>query len=61
MKRDLYERVGVQEYWLVDPDHDVLEIYRRSGDTFGAPDRYAKDDVVTTPLLPGLELPLNKI
>ena len=38
LKRDLYERVGVLEYWLVDPDRDIIEVYRRRvGGTFDAP------------------------
>lgn len=33
-KRDLYERVGVREYWLVHPQDRVLSIYRL--DAYGA-------------------------
>ena len=28
LKRDLYERVGVDQYWLVDPKRDVVNIYQ---------------------------------
>ena len=61
LKRDLYERAGVDEYWLVDPERDVVEVYRRGAGGFQPPLRYARPDVVTTPLLPGLHLPLDKI
>lgn len=27
-KRTLYERVGVREYWVVDPDNDCISVYR---------------------------------
>ena len=37
LKRDLYERVGVAEYWLVDPDGDFLTIYRRGAAGFLPP------------------------
>jgi Uma2 family endonuclease len=60
LKRDLYERVGVDEYWLVDPDRDVVTIYRRGAEGFNPPIRLEKDGVVTTPLLPGLELHLAR-
>lgn len=26
-KKNLYERMGVQEYWLVDPQYEAIEIY----------------------------------
>ena len=61
LKRDLYERVGVEEYWLVDPDRDAVTIYRRDGAEFLPPVRFEKEAVVTTPFLPGFELPLTRV
>jgi len=61
LKRDLYERVGVREYWLVDPARDVIEVYQRSDERFQGPVQYGKSDVLTTPLMPGLELPVDRI
>ena len=61
LKRDLYERVGVDEYWLVDPDGDTIVVYRRGGKGFEQPVRYTKGQVLRTPLLPDLELPLDRI
>jgi Uma2 family endonuclease len=63
IKRTLYERAGVQEYWIVDPDIDVVRIYRRAGKRFAPPVARSREsgDVITTSLLPGLELPLARI
>jgi Uma2 family endonuclease len=63
IKRRLYERVGVSEYWVVDPAIDVIRIYRPEGERFGRPIELSReaDDVLTTPLLPGLELPLRRV
>jgi len=63
IKRHLYERSGISEYWVVDPDIDVIRVYRRSGDAFGRPTELSREagDVLTTALLPGLELPLARI
>ena len=61
LKRDLYERVGVEEYWLVDPDQNVVTIYRRGPVGFLPPVRFEKDGIVTTPLLPDFELPLARV
>jgi len=60
-KRTLYARYGVKEYWLVDPDSQTVEVltlgakgYRRSG-------LYRRDQVLRSPLLAGLEIPLEEI
>ena len=34
IKRQLYERAGVTEYWLVDPTAEVIRVYRRAGARF---------------------------
>ena len=61
MKRDVYERTGVEEYWLVVPEREVIEVYRRGVRGFQPSVRHARPDIVTTPLLPGLEIPRDKI
>jgi Uma2 family endonuclease len=63
IKRRLYERAGATEYWIVDPEVDRIRIYRRDGDTFARAIELSREhgEVLTTPLLPGLELPLARI
>jgi Uma2 family endonuclease len=63
IKRQLYERSGVDEYWVVDPKLDVVRIHRRRGDHFERPLELscAAGDAVTTPLLPNLSLPVAEI
>ena len=60
IKRRLYERSDVVEYWVVDPDIQVVRVYRRSDQGFARPIEMSAEagDVLTTPLLPGLEIPL---
>ena len=31
IKRRLYERFGVEEYWTVDPELDTIAVYRLTG------------------------------
>jgi Uma2 family endonuclease len=63
IKRRLYERCGVTEYWVVDPEVDVIRIYRREGTSFGRAVEMSREagDVLETSVLPGLQLRLTKI
>jgi Uma2 family endonuclease len=63
-KLHLYDHFGVREYWVIDPDIHVVKIYRRAADgTFPrvAELAAADDDVLQTPLLPGLSVKLREL
>jgi Uma2 family endonuclease len=64
IKRRLFDRGGVREYWLVDPQHHRVTVWRRERD--GGFPRVAElsseqDDVLTTPLLPELKIRLIQL
>lgn len=64
IKRGLYDRAGVKEYWVVDPELDALKVYRRAQD--GSFPRVAEltrdaDDTLATPLLPDFSLTLDEL
>jgi Uma2 family endonuclease len=63
IKRRLYERFGVSEYWVVDPEIDVIRVYRREENAFARPVELSREagDVLTTALLGGLEIPLAEV
>jgi Uma2 family endonuclease len=63
IKRRLYERFGVTEYWVIDPEIDAIKVYRREGDRYQRLAELSLEagDVLTSPLLPGLSLALSKI
>ena len=62
-KRALYERVGVREYWIVDPGRDAITIHH-----FEKPKQFpfsetltARGETLRTPLLPGFALDLRRL
>ena len=60
-KRRIYAEAGVREYWIFDPRNDtVLPLELRDGDYVERPILTAAD-TLSTPLLPGLSIPLADI
>jgi len=64
LKRRVYDRFGVQEYWIVDPDREAIHVHRRDA---GGALRHVADltrgaaDTLTTPLLPGFACALHSL
>lgn len=64
IKRDLFDRAGVREYWIVDGKLDRIEIHRRDASrVLRLTDRITVDGggVLTTPMLPGFACPLDRL
>lgn len=65
VKRRAYQRLGVGEYWIVDPAHETVQIFRGAGHwSFGPAEslsRTAGPQTFSSPLFPGLVLGLDQI
>jgi len=62
-KRKLYERFGVQEYWVVDPELEIVKIFKLAQEKYGRAVELSKEtnDVLTTELLAGFSLAVSEI
>lgn len=63
IKRKLYERYGVQEYWIVDPELETVDIHRLTDRRYARAAELSLEagHALETPILPGLKLKLSDI
>ncbi len=61
VKRQLYGRYGVLEYWIVDPENRLVEVYRLQEERLESLATLRNGDEITTPLLPSLKLNVSEI
>jgi Uma2 family endonuclease len=60
-KLKLYSRYGVEEYWIIDWRAKTVAVYRRSEGELGLAQLLRREDVLTSPLLPGFALPVAQL
>src|SRR6266571_4855818 len=61
IKRQLYGKYGVSEYWVVDGENRSVEVYRLQEDRLERVATLRNGDEISTPLLPGLGLSVSEI
>jgi Uma2 family endonuclease len=61
VKRKLYSRHGVQEYWIVDWQVRSVEVYRHESGILQLVGTLLPNDMLTSPLLPGFSLEVGQI
>ncbi len=60
VKKEVYERVGVKEYWLLDPNRKTFEIYKNTEEGFKLSSQAREKGKVLLEIL-GLEIDLKDI
>lgn len=60
-KRALYERFEVREYWIIDLDHDTIEVYELADGGYGPPARFGPGDLVTSVVVPAFAVPFSEL
>ena len=63
LRRNLFDREGVREYWLVDPERNQIGVYRRSAGSFvrATTITAGTGELLTTNLLPGWSLSVDQL
>jgi Uma2 family endonuclease len=60
-KRDEYARAGIHHYWIVDPQRRTVLTLVLRGNAYDVVGEFAGDEVLISPLFPGLALPLARL
>lgn len=61
LKRTLYARSGVREYWIVDPEREQIEVHVLGEDGYGEPARYRLGESAASGAVGGFEAPLTEV
>jgi Uma2 family endonuclease len=61
LKRRIYERAGVREYWLVHPTDRVLHVYLLGGDGYGKPHTQELTGSTRLGILPDIEITWDEL
>ena len=61
VKRQLYGKYGVAEYWVVDSENRQIEVYRLQDQRLESAGTFKNSDELDTPLMPGFKLAANTI
>ncbi len=56
-----YEKEGVKEYWIVDPENRTIEIYTLKKSRYELVKKFEGADIVISPLFKGLEFNIKEV
>jgi Uma2 family endonuclease len=58
IKRVEYAQARIPEYWIIDPEAQIVEVLRLQGRTYSTEAQLGNGDTLISPTFPGFELPL---
>jgi Uma2 family endonuclease len=61
LKSKRYARFGVREMWIADPDKKTIEVFVNVKETFRREALYTGEDVLRSPMLLRLQIPLPRV
>lgn len=61
-KFNKYEKAGIKEYWIVEPDQKIVSVFLlQSNSRYGRPEMYTNDDKIQVSIFPELEIDLKSV
>ncbi len=61
LKLTIYEKYGVREYWIVNPERKTVQVFHHNGTDYDKPDYYKGDETIVSRVLEGFEVALVDI
>lgn len=60
-KFNAYEKAGVHEYWIVEPEQKVVSVFKLQDGRYGRPETYTEEDDISVGIFPDLEIELKRV
>jgi len=62
VKFNLYEKAGIKEYWIVEPDQKLVSVFQlQKNGRFSRPEMYTDEDIIEVSLFPDLAIELEAV
>lgn len=61
LKFNCYEKAGVSEYWIVEPEGKIVSVFTLHKERYGRPEIYAEDDSITVGIFSDLVIDLKQV
>jgi len=62
IKFNKYEKAGVKEYWVVEPDQKLISVFiLQANGSYGRPEIYSDEDKIKVSIFPDLEIDLKPV
>lgn len=61
IKFNRYQKAGVKEYWIIDPAHEIVDVYTLENERYTHSGVYTKDEIIKVNLFDDLSVDLKHI